>query len=106
LTFLARVGTRGGPTVEDTPTTRAFFDDRCRRYLCKCHGVRRLNLNDHSPGAPLDTRRAPGGSVVTIMRILGDPEMPAKVELVLRFRPNGQMFAAISRAPVDDTESS
>ena len=61
-----------------------------------------LYLDDHSPGAPLETRRLPGGAVVLIMQIVGDPKMAAKVELVLRCEPDGQILTAISRRAPDE----
>jgi hypothetical protein len=55
----------------------------------------RLDPTDHLPGAPIETRRLPGGAVVLIMRIAGNSQMPA-VHLVMRCEQDGQMFAAIS----------
>ena len=67
-----------------------------------CMGVPQLYLDDHSPGAPLESRRLPCGTVVLIMQIVGDPKMPAKVELVLRCEPDGQILTAISRRATDE----
>lgn len=61
--------------------------------------VPQLYLDDHAPGAPLETRRLPCGAVVLIMQIVGDPRMAATVELVLRCEPDGQVLTGISRRP-------
>jgi hypothetical protein len=39
------------------------------------------------------------------MPIVGDPQLPAKVALVLRCEPDGKTFAAIGLAPTDETAS-
>jgi hypothetical protein len=73
-------------------------------FLANEVDVAQLYLDDHSPGAPLETRKLPGGALVLVMRIVGDPQMDAKVELVLRCEPDGQVLSAISRRVTDETE--
>ena len=67
-------------------------------------GVPQLYLDDQSPGAPLETRKLPGGALVIIMPIVGDPQVSAKVELVLRCEPDGQILSAITRRSTDEAE--
>ena len=66
--------------------------------------VAQLYLDDHSPGAPFETRKLPSGALVLIMRIVGDPQMAAKVALVMRCEPDGQILTAITRRHNDETE--
>jgi hypothetical protein len=66
------------------------------------NGVASLDLNDRSPGAPLEQRRLPSGITVLIMKIIGDPRVPSKAELVLRCDPDGRTYAALGRGPSSD----
>ena len=49
---------------------------------------------DHRPGVRPDVRMA-GGSVVLVMPVLGAPSADAHVHLILRFDPEGEVFAAL-----------
>jgi hypothetical protein len=51
--------------------------------------------SDHAPGAPLETRRLQDGTTLLVIPISAVGKMPA-ARLVVRYEPEGRMFAAIS----------
>jgi hypothetical protein len=71
--------------------------------LQQLSGVPRISLNDQSPGAPLEAWRLPTGAAGLLMPIVGDPQLPAKVALVLRCEPGGEIFVSIGLAPTNES---
>jgi hypothetical protein len=61
----------------------------------------RLEKMDDRPGAPPDSRRIASGAVVLVMSIPMSPTTMAATQLVVRMEPDGQVFAALGRAPSD-----
>ena len=59
----------------------------------------RPGKNDLQPGVPPETRRIAGGAIVLIMPICADHMTVASAQLVLRCEPDGQILAAINKAP-------
>jgi hypothetical protein len=57
---------------------------------------------DYKPGQPPDVRRI-GNSILVVMPIDDDSSDRPHTRLVLRFEPNGDLFAAIS-SPVERSE--
>jgi len=49
---------------------------------------------DHQPGVRPDKRMV-GDSLVLVMPVLGAPSADAHVHLILRFDPEGEVFAAL-----------
>ena len=61
--------------------------------------VSRPVKSDLQPGVPPETRRIAGGAIVLIMPICGEHMTAASAQLILRCEPDGQVLAAINRAP-------
>ena len=61
--------------------------------------------SDHAPGAPLETRRLQDGTTLLIIPISAVGRMPA-ARLIVRYEPEGRMFAAISDSHSAADESS
>ena len=64
----------------------------------------RRDRNDDEPGAPPQTRRIAGGAVALVMPI-SDHTMYVRAQLVLRWEPDGQMFASIAGTPIEPERS-
>jgi hypothetical protein len=58
-----------------------------------------VELNDHEPGVPPEVRRIAGGALALIITIAADHVSADRAQLVLRSEPDGQLFAALLRAP-------
>lgn len=58
-----------------------------------------VELNDSEPGVPPEVRQIAGGALALIITIAPDYMTPARSRLVLRQEPDGQIFAALVRAP-------
>ncbi len=85
-------------TTCDVMIPDAFYATSSAMPLHSVDGMSRLGPTDHLPGAPIETRRLPGGAVVLIMRIAGDHQLSTAtaVHLVMRCELDGQIFAAIA----------
>jgi hypothetical protein len=57
------------------------------------------DLNDREPGVPPEVRRIAGGALALLITIAADDVAPAPPQLVLRWEPDGRLFAALLRAP-------
>jgi len=83
-----------------TPGTLDFSRMSPGDVLAVCPtAVSRPGKGDHQPGVPPETRRIAGGAIVLIMPIRADHMTAASAQLVLRCEPDGQILAAINRAP-------
>jgi hypothetical protein len=58
-----------------------------------------VELNDHEPGMPPEVRRIAGGALALIIAIVPDHVTSAGAQLVVRWEPDGQLFAALLGAP-------
>jgi hypothetical protein len=65
----------------------------------------RRDRSDDEPGAPPQTRRIAGGAVALVMPISPDHTMYVRAQLVLRWEPDGQMFASIAGTPIEPERS-
>jgi hypothetical protein len=102
-TFLARFEARAPENVAGWPQHRPFLTHVRAMSLQQLNGVPRISLNDQSPGAPLEAWRLPTGAAGLLMPIVGDPQLPAQVALVLRCEPRGEIFVAIGLASAEDS---
>jgi hypothetical protein len=60
-----------------------------------------VELNDLEPGIPPEVRRIAGGALALIITIVPDHVMSAGAQLVVRWEPDGQLFAALLGAPAE-----
>jgi hypothetical protein len=61
--------------------------------------VPQQDRSDNQPGAPPTTRRIAGGAVTLTMPILDHTRL-VRAQLVVRWEPDGQIFAAIIGTPI------
>jgi hypothetical protein len=59
----------------------------------------RAELNDHEPGMPPEVRQIPGGAMALLFMIAADFKTRTRDQLILRWEPDGQLFAAMARVP-------
>jgi hypothetical protein len=59
----------------------------------------RAELNDLEPGAPPEVRRIAGGALALLFMIVAEYRTRTRDQLILRWEPDGQLFAAMSRIP-------
>ena len=59
----------------------------------------RSELNDLEPGTPPEVRRIPGGALALLFTIVADFKTRTRDQLILRWEPDGQLFAAMARVP-------
>ena len=55
--------------------------------------------NDFEPGAPLRVRCLAGGVLAVLIPIMRDRGARVRDQLILRWHPNGQLFAALLETP-------
>ena len=65
----------------------------------------RLEKIDTQPGVPPDSRLIASGAVVLIMPVAADRRLTLATQLVLRCEPDGRIFAALGRGPVNSAGS-
>ena len=100
LTFFLRDASWTQSMTRGTPGTLDFSRMSPGDVLAVCPtDVSRPGKGDHQPGVPPETRRIAGGAIVLIMPIRADHMTAASAQLVLRCEPDGQILAAINRAP-------
>ncbi len=105
-TFLARAEARRRELREAWPEHRLFLVCIRAISLQQCAACR-----ESVSTTTLRGRRSPPGhcqaarSALTVP-IVGDPQLPAKVALVLRCEPDGRTFVAIGLVPIDQMGSS
>jgi hypothetical protein len=58
------------------------------------------DFNDQEPGVPPEVRRIAGGALAFLIGIAADETALASAQLVLRWEPDGRLFAALLRAPL------
>jgi len=59
----------------------------------------RAELNDLEPGTPPEIRQIPGGALALLFVIAADYKTRTRDQLILRWEPDGQLFAAVARVP-------
>jgi hypothetical protein len=64
------------------------------------------DLNDQEPGVPPEVRRIAGGALALLITIAADDVTPpTRPQLVLRWEPDGRLFAALLRAPLKSEQA-
>jgi hypothetical protein len=57
------------------------------------------DINDFEPGTPLRVRSLDGGILAVLIPIVRDRGTRVREQLILRWHPNGQLFAALLEIP-------
>jgi hypothetical protein len=83
--------------------SRVSSGKRAGDVLAAVVGVAR-DWKDNQRGEPPTTRRIPGGAVTLTMPIADDVRS-VRAQLVVRWEPDGQIFAAIIGKPSDSEQS-
>ena len=65
----------------------------------------RVEFNDREPGAPPEVRRIAGGALAILLNIAADHHTRGRDQLVLRWEPDGHLYAALMRIPEKTDET-
>ena len=77
----------------------AFWSGRVLAFVS--HDMAQVDFNDQEPGVPPEVRRIAGGALAFLIGIAADDDATlATPQLVLRWEPDGRLFAALLRAPL------
>jgi hypothetical protein len=64
----------------------------------------RVEFNDREPGTPPEVRRIAGGALAILINIASDHRARGRDQLVLRWEPEGHLYAALMRIPENPDE--
>jgi hypothetical protein len=76
-----------------------FRVGRAGEVLAESGDMGRAELNDLEPGTPPEIRQIPGGALALLFMIAADYKTRTRDQLILRWEPDGQLFAAVARVP-------